>query len=139
MPSSREILLARHQAIEPRLDALRAAVLADETTGSRQPILLAGLRALWFELVVPCRYAWATLAAIWVVLLMLNHIQRPFGEARDRQEAEMVVAIVRWVEQRRMLAELTTPLAPSGVLPAPTPVRDHSQLAPVGALAREAC
>ncbi|MEZ0218545.1 MAG: hypothetical protein ACAH89_15515 [Rariglobus sp.] len=140
MPSPREILLARHRAAEPRLDAMRTAVLALETGGRRRPVLLAALRTLWRELVEPCRPAWVAFAAVWAVLLILDGTSRPAGETRRPVAAETVAAVTSWLEQRRMLAELAAPAGPSSA-PAPVaaPVRDHSQLTPASALMRDVC
>lgn len=140
MPSPCEILLARHRAAEPRLDAMRTAVLARETGGRRRPVLLAALRTLWRELVEPCRPAWAVLAAVWAVLLFLDGTSRPLGETRRPVATETVAAIAGWLEQRRMLAELAAP-AGSSSAPAPVaaPVRDHSQLTPASAPVRNVC
>ncbi len=140
MPSPRDLLLARHRAAEPRLDALRTAVLADETAARRRPMLLAALRTLWRELVEPCRPAWVALATVWAVLLILDCTSRPLGETRRPVATETVAAIARWLEQRRMLAELAVPAAPSsGPVPISAPARDHSQLTPASAPMRDVC
>jgi hypothetical protein len=77
---------------------------------------------LWRELVFPCRHIWAGLAAVWVVILVLN---MPAGEKHpqlarvasppDRQ----VLAVLR--EQREMLAQFIEPMTPSPAIRPKTP------------------
>ena len=138
MPTPREILLARHRAVEPQLDAMRADVLASlEAPVSRGTASLPDmLRTVWRELVAPCRPAWMTLAAVWVVLLLVNGAGRSAGTEVAPASQETVAAVARWLEKRRMWAELTTPPVPvAPEMRAP----GHSQLSPAGTRTRDAC
>jgi anti-sigma factor RsiW len=74
----------------------------------RRPPLKTFWRILWGELIRPSRHAWAGMAALWVVMLAVN-AQLPghrasSGDARAASSQDMIQA---WVEQNRVLAELT--------------------------------
>lgn len=140
MPSPRDILLARHAAAELRLDVLRATVLADLERASRRPASpLDLLRAVWRELVVPCRPAWVALAAVWAVLLVLNGAGRPRGETTLPASSETVAAVAQWLERRRALAELTAPAAVPARKSPETVVPGHSHLPSIAPTTRGAC
>ena len=107
MKTPRELLLKRHEAALPKLDALRAAVLparSQLSTLNSQPA------SLWERLFGPNPLAWAGLAAVWLVLLAVNRSgSEPASSAsiarRASQPSEAAVAeIVR--ERRREMAEL---------------------------------
>ncbi len=73
MKTPREILLNKHRASAPALDSIRERVLATElgepeAHGETGP---GWLVALWQQLVLPCRTAWAGLGAAWVVIVLL--------------------------------------------------------------------
>ncbi len=75
MKTPRDILLSRHRAAGPALDAIRERVLAGElgrreTAGetSTEPGWLA---LAWQQLVLPCRAVWAGLGVAWVVICLL--------------------------------------------------------------------
>jgi hypothetical protein len=85
MKTPRKILLARHQAAGPKLDAIRREVLADWCCeASQEPNRAAALAAtllafptqLWLELIRPCRRIWTGLASVWVLLFLINFSQR---------------------------------------------------------------
>ena len=118
MKTPRELLLKRHEAALPKLDALRAAAAlparSQLSTFNPQPA------SLWERLFGPNPLAWAGLAAVWVLLLAVN---RSGSEAatssasRASQPSEAAVAeIVR--ENRRQMAELLNLDEPQA---APTP------------------
>lgn len=76
MKTPREILLHRHRPVEARLDAVRNEVVtkhlrsdASEPVPSKSAAMVA---LLWRELVWPCRHAWLALAAVWVLIVVLN-------------------------------------------------------------------
>jgi anti-sigma factor RsiW len=76
----------------------------------RPPPLKNVWRVVWGELIRPSRYAWAGMAALWVVMLAVNaqlsdHRASGAG-ARAASSQEMIRA---WEEQNRVLAELTQP------------------------------
>jgi hypothetical protein len=121
MKTPRELLLKRHEAALPKLDALRAALpaLASQlSTFNSQPT------SLWERLFGPNPLAWAGLAAVWLVLFAVNQSgSEPTSSAsvaaRASQPSEATVAeIVR--ERRREMAELLNLDEPR----AAQPVRD---------------
>ena len=130
MKTPRELLLKRHEAALPKLDALRAAALparSQLSTLNSQPA------SLWERLFGPNPLAWAGLAAVWLLLLAVN---RSGSEAatssasRASQPSEAAVAeIVR--ENRRQMAELLNLDEPQA---APTP---RSELHPKRSQRRE--
>ena len=77
MKTPREILLQKHRAMEPKLDAIRDEVLKQElrppvacvASGGRSPSFLS---QLWMHLVLPSRRIWAGLAMLWLVVIGLS-------------------------------------------------------------------
>lgn len=116
MKSPRELLLKRHEAAAPKLDAIRAAAIptrAQLSTLNSQPV------SLWERLFGPNPLAWAGLAAVWVVLLVVNRDtsgSTTTSASRASQPSEAAVAeIVR--ENRRQMAELLNLDEPKAVAP----------------------
>jgi anti-sigma factor RsiW len=76
-------------------------------------------RTVWLELILPSRYAWSGMAALWVAMLVINgHLSdhRTSNEgARPASSQEMREALE---EQNRILAEL---IQPAFAVPAPPP------------------
>jgi hypothetical protein len=122
MKTSREILLARHRAVEPKLGAIRREVVAglnnQETKAQSRPDafvtwLLCGPNKLWLELIWPCRRTWTALAAVWMALFIFNVSQRDKSELAARKlPSPSPEAIMAWQQQERLLAELIGPSAP---------------------------
>lgn len=117
MKTPRELLLKRHEAALPKLDALRAAALparSQLSTLNSQPA------SLWERLLGPNPLAWAGLAAVWLVLLAVNRNgSEPATSSASRasQPSEAAVAeIVR--ENRRQMAELLNFDEPQAAPPA---------------------
>jgi hypothetical protein len=110
MKTPREVLLTRHKAAEPKLDALRERALAtlsgptEERSAVRQ----------FIELCRNCfhvpQFAWGGLAAAWLVIIALNFAARdsasrqPVAFTQNRPPVETLQAVR---EQKRLLAELT--------------------------------
>jgi anti-sigma factor RsiW len=84
-------------------------------------------RFVWLELIRPSRYAWAGMVAAWMLLLAANgHLsdhQAQTAEARNTSTSDMAQA---WVEQNRVLAELTQPTFAAPATPSVVP-RPHSE------------
>ncbi len=88
MKTPREILLARHRAAEPKLDAIRRKVVAaNQTTAELSEQIIAGFRRsqtvvikicwlLWRELILPSRRIWTGLAAVWLLIFAVNFSER---------------------------------------------------------------
>ena len=123
MKTSREILLARHRAVEPKLDALRREVVdaAADVNRRKQPVreltfaatLANAIRLSFLELIWPCRRTWAALTAVWIALFIFNVSQRDKAELAARKlPPPSPEAIMAWRQQERLLAELIGPSAP---------------------------
>ena len=121
MKTPREILLGRHRAAGPKLDAVRETALAAAFPGVgrhtkqpsevRAPFAIRVAHILWRELVLPCRGIWTGLAAAWLVILVLN---MPAGEKHTQLATsssppdKQVLAVLR--EQKEMLAQFIEPM-----------------------------
>ena len=124
MKTPREVLLARHRGIEPKLEQMWPFVAAVcDRRGSREvgahtrqrPTGQGGkapLQLLWRELIWPCRRVWAGLACAWTLIIVV-HVASSEPTTRDTgktppQSREEMQALA---EQRRMLAQLIEPTA----------------------------
>lgn len=120
MKTPREILLNRHQAAETRLDQIRREVVSElqraETAGRETPLFVAAALKLWRELVLPARLTWAGLAAVWLVIGVMNLAQSDRTTTASR-EAPATPQELRaaWERRQELLAELA-------LLPATEPV-----------------
>jgi hypothetical protein len=116
MKTPREILFARHQTAVPKLDTIRREVVAglnhqDTKAQSRTENLvswcLGGSNKLWIELIWPCRRIWTGLAAIWILIFIVNFSQRAPSEIMARKNSppspEMILS---FRQQEKLLAEL---------------------------------
>lgn len=68
MPLPRDLLNARHAAAEPRLDALRRAVIADLARKSTATV--PWWSRAWHEVFFVSRHAWCGLAATWLLIAL---------------------------------------------------------------------
>jgi hypothetical protein len=122
MKTPREILFGRHQNVAPKLDAIRCEVVAGlnhQDTKAQSPAInlvswcLGGSNKLWLELVWPCRRIWTGLAAVWILLFIVNFSQRdgsPTMMAKSAPTAEMMMA---FRDQQKLLNELLADRSPS--------------------------
>lgn len=134
----REILLGRHQAAVPKLDALRQEMVTElNSKGTKvesEKINLASwclgaLDKIWVELVWSSRHIWAGLAAVWVLLLVVNLSLRDYTEmpiAKAPTPAEMMT----FQQQQELLAELIGQDEPSVAEPQKTYVPRPSSWRP---------
>lgn len=118
MKTPREILLARHRAAEPKLDALREGVLADafatpapEQRPARTGAFAMGL-TLWRELILPSRRAWSGLAATWILIALINLTQSRGSHSTTAKPTQSNMA-ASFIEQQKLLGELLTDRAPA--------------------------
>ncbi len=118
----REILLARHQAAGPKLNAIRREVVEglnhQDTKARSWPNILAswclgGSEKIWLELVWPCRRILTGLATVWVLLFIINFSQRDNVSSitgkpiRSGEVMMSVQAQQRWVNE--LLADRSMP------------------------------
>ena len=119
MKTPQEILFAQYRSAEPKLDTIRREVVAglnhQDTKAQSLPAnlvswFLGGSNKLWLELIWPCRRIWTGLAAIWILIFIVNFSQRDPSELMARKisppSPEMVAA---FRQQQRLLAELIGP------------------------------
>jgi hypothetical protein len=123
MKTPRDIMLARHRAVEPKLDAIRHEVVevAADVNRRKQSVreltfaatLANAIRLSFLELIWPYRRTWAGLAAVWMALLIFNVSQRDKAELAARKlPPPSPEAILAWRQQEKLLAELIGPSAP---------------------------
>jgi hypothetical protein len=116
MRTPREILLARHRAAAPRLDAIREAVLGGlnfQPAKPQQPwaagflsLWLRGPNRLWCELILPSRRMWTGLAAVWCLLFIINVSQRDMASGVAGQPVRSPTVMMSWEVQQRWVDEL---------------------------------
>jgi hypothetical protein len=115
MKTPREILFARHQAAAPKLDAVRRSVVEglnneDAKThsflSSFVPWCLGCSNKIWWELIWPCRRIGTGLAAVWLLIFIVNFSQRdPVSSATGRPVHAQAV-MMSWQVQQRWMNEL---------------------------------
>ena len=136
MKTPREILLARHQTAEAKLDRIRrdaVRVAADVNRRSARvreftfaATVLRTLAVPFRELIWPCRRTWAGLAAVWVALLVFNLTQAERGQTVAAEAATSPGGMrLTFLEQQRLLDELIGPPPPTS--PAEPPQRPNPQ------------
>lgn len=112
MKTPREILLARHKAVDPKLDQLRRVVISElnnEGTKERSLVtwFLCCSRNLWLELILPKPQAWVGVAALWVLILALKVSTHDATHALAGSKASVSPAVMAEVRQQKLLfAEL---------------------------------
>ena len=116
MKTPREILLKRHHAITPKLDAIRCECAGQvsrrfpsektkEPETGRMPIA----RLLWRELIFPSRRIWAGLAAAWLVLAAVDLSQRDHSPASAVKSLPGPEMLLTFSQQEALLAGLIEP------------------------------
>jgi hypothetical protein len=130
MKKPREILFIRHQAATPKLDTIRREVVnAAADVNRRKPVreftfaaTLAKAVAIPFhELIWPCRRTWSALAAIWILIFIVNFSQHDKSEMMARKASPpspQMFLVFR--QQERLLDELTGQNEPQTVEPPKT-------------------
>lgn len=90
------------------------AVTEAPGTDSRELTFAATVGKWWRQLLWPCPQAWAGLAAVWIMIAVLNSGDRQSADFAHHEptqrSAELVLALR---EQRRLLAEFTEAPAPA--------------------------
>jgi hypothetical protein len=116
MKTPRDILFARHQDAVPKLDAIRQSTVAavcDRRTSAdyaqerrSQTAATAVLRTLWRELIFPCRRIWAGLAAIWILIFIVNFPQRDSSQTMITKSSPSPEIMMTFRDQQKLLDEL---------------------------------
>ena len=119
MKTPREILLARHSAAAPKLDAIRHEMVKElnrQDTGAQSwavrfaSLCLGCSNKIWLELVWPCRRIWTGLAAVWLLILAVNFAQHDATPAGKITTAPVMMS---FREQQRWMNELFADRAPA--------------------------
>jgi hypothetical protein len=115
MKTPREILLARHKAVEPKLDDIRRQVMGElnnkdpktqSFSGSLVSWAMSCPNAIWRELIWPARRVWAGLAAVWLLILAANFSMRDHSEIKVAKSAPSPEVIMAFRQQQQLLNEL---------------------------------
>jgi hypothetical protein len=106
MKTPREILLERHQAAAPKLDAIRREMV---NLKFRRDNFVANI---WRELIFPSRRIWASLAAIWIFIFIVNVSQRDHSPMTVAKASSSPELILTYRQQEKLLAELIAPSEP---------------------------
>ncbi len=151
MKTLREALFEKHQAAEPKLDAIREQVVADLASGrnadtqahspQRASAWRPGASALqtgWRQFVWSLRWHLAGLSAAWLVALVLNVDNTPElaqGVARPDSPSPRQLLVALRENQRQLRALMAAPTSepapePSKLTPSP---RSQIQTFPIAA------
>jgi hypothetical protein len=112
----RDILLARHQTVRPKLDAIRREVVATACNhqATKAQSLATGPAAwwpdffdrIWLELIWPCRRIWTGLAAVWIMLLLVNVAEREPATVASAKHSPALAMRLAYFSQEKLLNEL---------------------------------
>jgi hypothetical protein len=121
MKTPREVLFERHWATRPKLDAIRQQVVAElNNKGTKEQrsdkvfvsLLLGCSKNIWCELIFPSHRIWAGLAAIWLLLLVVNFSMRDHSQATMAKASTSAEMAATFQQQQELLAELIGPNEP---------------------------
>ena len=115
MKTPREILLAQHRTASSKLDAIRRSVVAHELqrrvtnqSGPRHSfasLVFGGANTLWRELICPSRRIWASLAVVWLVIVVADISLRDDSAANVHSMSEQEV-LMAFNARQRLMGEL---------------------------------
>lgn len=115
MKTPREILLARHRAIEPKLDDIREDVIGklnnedpktQSFSGALASCFLNCPETIWRELIWPARWIWTGLATVWILILAANFSMQSRPEIRMAKTPPSADMIMAFHQQEQLLSEL---------------------------------
>jgi hypothetical protein len=113
MKTPRDILLARHQSVTPKLDGIRhEAVNSQFHQRSFAAAISDFLGMLWRELILPSRRIWTGLAAIWILIFVANVSMRGHSEIKMANSSPTREMILTYRQQEQLLTELIGPNDP---------------------------
>ena len=113
MKTPRDILLARHQSVTPKLDGIRhEAVNSQFHQRSFAAAISDFLGMLWRELILPSRRIWTGLAAIWILIFVANVSMRGYSEIKMANSSPTREMILTYRQQEQLLTELIGPNDP---------------------------
>ena len=132
MKTPREILFQRHQAAEPKLDAIRETVVASVYDRRPHSPAVTDRRYNWREFLISLRWHLAGMGTAWLVIVLLN---LNVGQATNLASAiprakippaQIILAALR--ENRRELLEAMQPAEVRGARPSRLfPVQPRSE------------
>lgn len=133
MKTPREILFQKHQAVEPKLDAIREMAVASLAIRSRvNQLAVTDRRYHWREWLFSLRWHLAGMSAVWIVIVLLNlNLSHSTNLAATIPAAkipppQIILASLR--ENRRELLELMQPSESHDARPVKLfPTRPHSE------------
>src|ERR1039458_9445800 len=109
MKTPRDLLFAHHQTAVPKLEAIRREVVRElnnqETKEQSRfaafvSLLLGGFKTFCCELIFPCRRTWTGLAAVWLLLFIVNFFQRETVSSVTRQPVRSQAVMMSWQVQQ---------------------------------------
>ena len=116
MKTPRDILFARYQAAVTKLDAIRQSTVAtvcdcrasanDAHERRSQTAAAKILRTLWHELIFPSRRIWTGLAAIWILIFIVNFSQRDGSQTMMAKSVPTAEMMTTFRDQQNLLNEL---------------------------------
>jgi len=110
MKTPRDILFARHQTAQPKLEAIRQSAVAAACERQPQTTATTILQTLWLELILPSRRVWSGLATVWLLILAVNLTQR---EPSPAGKIATAPAMMSFREQQRWMNELFADRTPA--------------------------
>jgi hypothetical protein len=111
----RDVLFASHQAAVPKLDVIRHEVVRElNNKGTKEQSwhvsfvssLLCCSNQLWRELVWPCRRIWTGLAAVWILIFIVNVSQRDDSQIVFAKSTPPADVMMTFRDQQKLLDEL---------------------------------
>jgi hypothetical protein len=114
MKTLRDILFGRHQAADLKLDAIRREVVAVGLREGRRAAVpkfrvadTATLpKLVWLELIWPCRRIWTGLAAVWILIFIINVHQRDGSQTAIAKSTPSMEVMMMFRDQQKLLNEL---------------------------------
>ena len=115
MKTPRDILFVRHQAAVPKLDSIRCEVVTElNNQATKQPRkranfvswLLCCSDKFWLELIWPCRRIWTGLAAVWILIFIINFSQHEDLQAVMVKSSPSPDMMMTFRDQQKLLDEL---------------------------------